>query len=146
LCGILSGISIPKHVETRNCIGARPLRKQQRNCRYFMVDPAAAYLSPLLSHIVVTAHIQFITLAMVQYSQLRTATLRSVFAGAYVVSCCIIVPRCYRVSYLLGVLLAVSGRRPVRRDGIFRYSLNTRFGMFDGDILRPLLTSSVWRD
>ena len=25
---------------------------------------------------------------MVQYSQLRTATLRSVFAGAYVVSCC----------------------------------------------------------
>ena len=59
----MSGISIPKDVETRNSIGARPLRKQQRalpkmnnsNFRYgrYLLLPI---FSPLLSHIVVTAH------------------------------------------------------------------------------------------
>ena len=69
---------------------------------------------------------------MVQYSQLRTATLRSVFAGAYVVSC----SHCALVSYLLDVfsVLPGSSSRAARQYHISASPLDTRFGMFDGKV------------
>jgi len=73
---------------------------------------------------------------MVQYSQLRTATLRSVFAGAYVVSCC---GHCAAVlsctlSYLLGVFLMVSGSSSRAAGQNLPVLHSIRFGMFDGKV------------
>ena len=72
---------------------------------------------------------------MVQYSQLRTATLRSVFAGAYVVSCC---SHCAAVlSCIISAWRVVGGVRVVVPCGGTESSgtpLDTRFGKFDGQV------------